>query len=568
MHKFALIPILFGLGIGTYFALPFEPSIWISLGVIEALIILAIIWRYYPYRLIILGYIGVFVLGFSNIELKTQYLKNIESIKTEETVYIKGEITSKDYNSRGNPRYVISDVTDFDDSAIFHKIRVSIAGSDFKIGQCIETVATLMPPFKAPFFGAYDFSKKAFYAGLQANGYATTHAYEVECGNKKLHIMSDIREKIIDNIYKSIPNSEAGIVAALVAGEKGRISKKIIEQYRDSGLAHVLSISGMHMSMIAGFMFLLVRSLLSLVPFIALKYNIKKISAVFALVAATFYLFISGAYVPAQRAFIMIFIVFLGVLFDRTAISMKNIAIAAMIILIISPEVLISPSFQMSFAAVFCMVAFYEKYSSLIYKKIKRYGFFVSFIIGLLIADFIASLATLPFAIFHFNKIALYTTFGNLLAGPIISFVIMPFILISLLFMPFGFYELPLKMVELGVFYMNKITFYVSCLDGATINVLSMPVWAFILIIFGMLFLCLWQSKLRLLGFVAIAIGFLSLLFVEKPQFVNMKNPSRFELMLIEQKYGKVKTQNKKPFGAVVYYNKVKKLNQNRPWHK
>ena len=152
------------------------------------------------------------------------------------------------------------------------------------------------------------------------------------------------------------------MTAAIVAGERGGMSRELINNYRDSGLAHFLSISGLHMSMLAGMMFFLVRFVSSLVPPVIARYDTKKFSAVFAILMSAVYLVISGAAVPTQRAFIMTFIVLLGVLCSRQAISMLTISWAAMLVLLISPEALIGPSFQMSFAAVIVLIAFYERY--------------------------------------------------------------------------------------------------------------------------------------------------------------------------------------------------------------
>ncbi|MFI3242013.1 MAG: ComEC/Rec2 family competence protein [Alphaproteobacteria bacterium] len=568
MTQIALYPFLFGLGIGIYFALPFEPNLWITLVVIELIIFLAIIWRYYRGRLIILGYISLVVLGFANIQLKSNYLSYNKITNKEDVIYLKGNIDFKDFNIKGNPRYTLTNITDFDDEPIFNKIRVSAMFSSFNVGQCIEMVANIMPPFSPPFYGAYDFSRKAFYNSLQANGFSTTRAYEIECEKNKLYIISNIREKIMDKINKYVPKSEAGIVTALIAGEKGKILQQQKENYRNSGLAHILSISGMHISMIAGLMFLLVRTLLVFIPNFALKYDTKKISAITAMLFATFYLLISGMQIPTQRAYIMVFIMLLGILFDRKAISIRTISIAAMIILAISPESLVSPSFQMSFAAVLCMIAFYEKFATQTNNFIKKFGFIISYILGLIIADLIASVATLPFAIYHFNNVAAYTSLANMLAGPIIGIIVMPFILISLISMPFGLEALPLKVLSYGVSLINDITSFVSSLNGATLHLLSMPTWAFVSIILGGLFLCLWQSKIRLYGIAPIIIGFLSLCFVEKPIAINLDNPSKFEKMLVIQKYGDIKIKNEEPYGAVVYKNKTKKLKFNRIWDK
>ena len=246
-----------------------------------------------------------------------------------------------------------------------------------------------------------------------------------------------------------------------------------------------------------------------------------------AILISIFYLFISGAQVPAQRAFIMNLIVVLGIFIGRKAISMRTISWAAMFILFFSPQALIGASFQMSFAAVVALIAFYEKYAGALQrflrgnpdngKVIKSFRYIWAYLIGILIADFIASLATTPFAVYHFNKIALYTSLTNILAGPIIGLIVMPFVLLALILMPLGLDVLPLKLVGWGIGLINNITAYVAALPNSGYQVLSMPTWGFALIILGGLWLCLWNMPWRKWGFVVILVGVLSIFTVKTP---------------------------------------------------
>ena len=157
-----------------------------------------------------------------------------------------------------------------------------------------------------------------------------------------------------------LPGETGEIAAALITGERGGISEEVTQAMRDSGLAHILSISGLHMVIMAGTVFWLVRALLALVPVLALRYPIKKWAAASALAAATFYLALSGAAVPTVRSWIMMSIVLIAVMLDRPALTMRNVALAALAILIVAPESLFDPSFEMSFAAVIALVALYE----------------------------------------------------------------------------------------------------------------------------------------------------------------------------------------------------------------
>lgn len=528
-------PVFFASGIGFYFALPQEPSKWVTLSVIEGLILCAILLRRHIRWLYLLFIIGLFTLGFASIQLRAIYLSARQAPVPEEKLYLQARIKHLDYNSKGNLRLTIDRLYDFEDTPLAGTFRISMRGKDSSLsaGQCVEMVAKLMPNPSASLPGGYQFDRKSFFLGLSGSGYADSRILPVACREapswrERIGFWkAKQRTAIINHIKSILPADEASVAAAIIAGEQGGIKRQQINNYRDSGLAHFLSISGLHMSMITGLMFFLVRLLIAFVPPLALRYNSKKIAAVFALIISFVYLQISGSAIPAQRAFIMTFIVLLGILLDRRAISMNTIALAALLVLLMSPEALIGASFQMSFAAVIALIAFYEKNASALQHFLNTAAsqsiilritkIIIIYIVGILVSDLIASLATLPFAIYHFNRISVFTTVANLLAGPVIGLLIMPFTLLSLLLMPLGLDYYAVQVVGFGISLVNDITAYVSSLPSAAYPVLSMPFWGLLLIVFGGLWLCIWQEKFRHWGWFAIAIGFLSLAVVRKP---------------------------------------------------
>lgn len=531
------VPVLFGIGIGVFFALPMEPSLWWGLGLAETLIFQALIFRRRPEILAVLGIVSIAALGFISVQLRTAWLNKVPFVSGEQKMYLKGRIIARDTNSTGKIRLTLDDISDFDDNKLSgpYKITLLVKKAPAAEGQCVEMIAKIMPPFPTAMVGGYQFDRKTFFDGIKATGYSVSRAIPIDCVNstpwtEKVNLkIEQIRDKIVRRIDTVLPPDEAAVTAAIVAGERGGMSRELINNYRDSGLAHFLSISGLHMSMLAGMMFFLVRFVSSLVPPVIARYDTKKFSAVFAILMSAVYLVISGAAVPTQRAFIMTFIVLLGVLCSRQAISMLTISWAAMLVLLISPEALIGPSFQMSFAAVIVLIAFYERYAGSLHRFLNGGGsknvsllsragrIIFAYIAGILISDFVASMATLPFSIYHFNRIAVYTTLGNLLAGPVIGLVIMPFVLLSLLLMPLGLEELPLKIVGWGIHLVNDVTAWVASLPHAGLPVLAMPLWGLVAIVLGALWLCIWQRKWRLWGWTGILAGCLSLLAARVP---------------------------------------------------
>ncbi|MBR1604805.1 MAG: ComEC/Rec2 family competence protein [Alphaproteobacteria bacterium] len=533
---FLWVPVVVAMGILSYFALKFEPSIWVSLAVIETLIVLAYFWRLSPQRLQILGWVALFVLGFVDIQLHAYYLQTVPLLQKEETLYLKGYVADSAYNYRGRRYLLLDHMQNFDDEKILGKYRVTLMQTtpDVVVGDCVELVATVRPLMMPNLLNSYQFNRQQFFQGIKATGYSDVSVHKLNCA--EIGVTTDVflpliakwRQKIVQNIEQILPPQTAGIAAAIIAGERGHISQQQTAAYRDAGLAHFLAISGLHMGMIAGLTFFIIRWLLASIPSIALRYNTKKLAAVVAIIMSFIYLIISGGQISAQRAFIMTFLILLGVLCGRQAISMRMIAWAALVLLLCEPEVVISAGFQMSFAAVIMLVAFYEKHSGAFRYQVNHQQYIFITIIqkvfyylcGIVVADFIASMATLPFVIYHFNRISLYTSLANLLAGPVIALWIMPAVLVSLILMPFGLEKYILLLAGQGIEVVNYITNYVSHLSHATYQIVSMPSWGLFLIVCGGLWLALWQSKWRHWGWIVIITGFLSVLTVKMPDLI------------------------------------------------
>ena len=524
------LPVFFACGIGSYFLLPMEPSKWVTLWALEALIIIGLIFRKRIRFIYYLSALFLFVLGFAVIQLESIYIGSFPSKIQNKSTYFKGIITAIDTNYRGKQRFTFDQLEDFDGNIYSGKYRIVQRHNDkiASVGQCVELVATIMPPAHATTVGGFQLNRKNYFEGIKGSGYAESNFFPAECEQQSSGYLSlrlaQMRQRIVRHIMRLLPPAQSSIASAIIAGDKSLISAEQYDKYRNSGLAHFLAISGMHMSFLCGLMFFVIRLFLAFIPQISLRYDSRKIAAIFAFFTGFIYMIISGCAVPAQRAFIMITIVLLAIITNRRALSMYSVALAAFLILLLSPDVLISPSFQMSFAAVVGLIAFYEEYSSAIRNYLMRGNKFLQsikiYIAGIIITDLVASLAVLPFAIYHFNMIALYTTLGNLLAGPIIGLIIMPCVLFSLVLMPLGLDKPFLLLAGLGIDWLNKITDFVSALPQSGLYVHSMPAWGLFAITIGGLWLAIWQARWRVWGFYAIVIGLLSMAFVRTPDVI------------------------------------------------
>jgi competence protein ComEC len=314
------------------------------------------------------------------------------------------------------------------------------------------------------------------------------------------------------------------VAAALMTGERRAIPKESLASMRDSGLAHLLAISSLHIGLVAGLLFFAIRLGLALIEPVALRYPIKKMAALGAVLGAFAYLLISGATIPTQRAFLMVSIVMLAVMIDRTAISMRLVALSAMAVLLLAPESLLSASFQMSFAAVVGLVAVYEAAAPKMTALRHRGGVLGSriglFVAATMLTTLVASLATAPFAIYHFNRIALYGLLANLVAVPVMAMWIMPLGILSFLLMPLGLESLGLVPMGWGISTVLWIADGVAALPGAVALVPPMPTAGLAILSLGGIWACVLRGPIRFYGLPAVAAGLVSILAVSAPNVI------------------------------------------------
>ncbi len=522
---FAWVPFLFGTGIALYFSLPQEPNLWFVLGVVEAWLLLFYICRNKNLNLLFIS--GLIVIcGFVDIQMRTVYQMKHVQFTPKRLTYLSGQITDISASEKGKQRFLLNHVQNWDEP-LLGQYRITNTGpqESFHVGECVELIGTVFPPSRIPLMAGFQLDRKYFYDNISGIGYANSEIFKIKCPTNfdRLNFktrLNKIRQNISTKIAAVLPPTTAGIADALLIGEKSKIPAQITNNYRGSGLAHFLAVSGLHLGTIAGLVFFLVRWLLALFPRIALRIDSKKPAAIIAILSGALYLLISGMAVPAERAFIMTTVVLIGIIFDRQAISMRMVCFAALVILVLMPQALISISFQMSFAAVYALVAFYEKFSGIMAQKHPKTNWFNRvqwYLLGIVIADLVASLATAPMAIYHFKQLAIYTSLGNLLAGPIIGLYLMPLILLCLVSLPFGLINIPLKALGWGLDILNRLTSQISSLPNSLLQVPDMPLWGFLLIICGAYWLCVWHNKWRLWGLAPIVAGILSLTTAQTP---------------------------------------------------
>ncbi|MDB5454439.1 MAG: ComEC/Rec2-related protein [Caulobacter sp.] len=377
-------------------------------------------------------------------------------------------------------------------------------------GSAVRLRAMLGPPPPPAAPGAYDFARDAWFDGVGGVGFAVGDLEPVRLDPPPARLrlvlaVNAVRWRLAQKIVARLGVERGGLAAAMVTGHEAFIPKAQTEAMRAAGLAHIISISGLHMAIVGGFAFGLTRLAIAAWPWLALRVPGKKWAAAAGLAAVAAYLLISGAPPPALRAFITAAVAFAAILFDRQAISLHGLAVAALIILALQPEAAGAPGFQMSFAATAALVALAEAWPRPVrelstpwpIRFAQAAGVWIGATLG---ASLVAGLATGPFALQHFNRIAVWGLPANLLVAPLSSFVIMPALAVGAALEAFGLGGPFLDVAGLGIAAMTAVAAGVARTAGAQLVVASGPPFTLAMAFLGIMLLCLWRGRLRWLG--------------------------------------------------------------------
>ncbi len=519
-RSFLWTPVLFAGGILLYGQLPREPMLP---AIVLAAVLTAIVatWRYRqnrPFRVWLA--VALVAAGMSAAMLRVTWLDG-PALDRPLFGSVEGTVAEIDVRAGRPPRIVLADPAIDARRAVRlpRRIRVSLTRSDAvpQVGQRITVRARIGPVPGPAVPGGYDPRRAAFYEGIGASGFAVGKWQATSRAGGSAPspglVIHRTRQALVARILDNVDGTAGAVAAALLVGERGHIPEDAVDALRDAGLAHILAISGLHMAMFAGTVFMLVRALLALSGPLALTRPIKKWAALAAVLAAACYLLLSGGNVATIRAFIMAAIMFFAVIVDRPALSLRNLAIAALVILVLEPESVAEPGFQMSFAAVAALIAFYEAWRDRPRRNLAEppatlagralHGIFRS-VAAIGLTTLIAGMATGPVGAFYFNHVSLYSLLANLLALPILSLVVMPAGLLGLVMMPFGFEGAPLAVMAAGTETILAIASWVSGLDGSTASVPSVSPVVYAVYIAGFFWICLWRLRWRWLGLVPI----------------------------------------------------------------
>jgi competence protein ComEC len=528
---FPWVPVAFGTGIVFYFSAGREPVWWLAAAVAAAAMTVAVRVRASAVGFPLAVGCAALATGFATASIKSRVIDHAILLAPAYSVSISGFVEAREERERSDR--IVVQVATIEAARLAERperVRLTVRkGTAPEVGSFIALKARLNPP-ASPFRpGGYDLARDLFFQKIGATGIALGRI-DVQPAPaapsltlRFLAAVAAIRDGIDQRIRAAVPGDTGSIASALITGKRDALSAPVFDAMYISGVGHVLSISGYHMAVVAGVVFFIVRAVLALFSNLALGHPIKKWAAAAALAAATFYLALSGAEVATQRSYIMTSVVLIGVIADRSALTLRTIAVAALAVMLIVPEAVVHPSFQMSFAATLALIAICQgglpwataTADTPLAARIALWG--VREIAVLTVASLAAGLATTPYAAYHFHRTAPYGVIANLFAMPVISAVSMPAGLLALVAMPFGF-DAPLwRLMGLGIDWMVTVALWVAGLPGAVGHVAAFSVWAMLLATAGLVVICLLRSPLRFIGVLFVAAGFAAALAPARP---------------------------------------------------
>ncbi len=510
------IPVFLAIGIGCYFSLRFEPPFFVgpSATLLAAAVWAAVWplreagWRGYSFWLL-MGTVTLVFLGFSCAQVRTAHVASPMLETKMAPVDVTGRIVGIDRLEAGQGTQLLLDKlvierlpADKTPAVIRLKVRQDI---DVQVGDRVNVLAGLNPPSAPVEPKAFDFQRYAFFRKLGAFGFTYRAPEIVEHGDVDSFRQKAerLRQTVRLKIEQSLPYPEAAIATALMTGERTAVSEDDWDALRASGLAHMLAISGLHVGLVASVIFLAARTLMAAFPAFALTHPIKKYAAGIALCGALFYMLMVGATIPTLRALLMTGVVLLAIMIDRVPFSLRLVAIAASVVLLFLPESLLGASFQMSFAAVTALIFFYELMRQRISQWYRKAGILRKlslYFVGVCMTTLVATLATGPLGLFHFQQFAVYSLIANLFAVPLMAFVVMPAAVLSYLLMLCGLETWGLYVAGLGIKGILSIAHGVTDLPHSTLTPAAVPLSALLCFVGAALFCILWKGYGRVLA--------------------------------------------------------------------
>jgi ComEC/Rec2-related protein len=573
---FNLVAVMLGVGALGYVSLAREPA-WHVLGLLFGAVIAArVIMRRMRIVALMLNAAALIVVGMLAGRVET-WRTDTGMMGSTVITRITGKLVHAERIGNGRTRFII-DLTNTERPTLKHapeRIRIS-AGGDHSQVMAGSTISGLVRLFalQGPVRpGGYDFAFAAHFDGFGAAGFflGRPQTGPPQGPPDWRERLDRWRAALTARIRAAVPGGHGDVVAALVTGVRGPVSNADNEALRRSGLAHIMSISGLHLAMAAGGVMALLRILMALPAELSSRFPAKKIAATAGMAFAIAYCMLSGAEVAAVRSTIMIVVMLGAVLLDRPAITMRNLALAGILILIVHPHEISTPGFQMSFAATAALIAGYRLHvSRRDAAMLPDRSLFARAMRGMLAAawltifsSLLAGTATGPFAIDHFERVAPWGVLANLLALPVVSLVVMPAAVAGMAALPIGLDTYIWQIMGAGVAALLAIAHGVAALPGPDSTGL-VPTSVTLLLASALIVACFCVTRLRWLALVPVLAA--GMVWIARPvpaAFVS----EDFTLAAINAPQGVLCLSNPKPdrFAADNWQRSAKAETQRKP---
>jgi competence protein ComEC len=510
--RFALwLPVAMIGGIVLYFSLRFEPPLWAGLGATAlASLGLLLCWSHLPLRF---GFALLLcaALGFARAEVKAALEPAMIKVPYG-AVTVAGQVESAEQIT-GGVRVSVFPVS-LDGAPVARAIRIRLRKTDQAVvvpGEQVSLRSLLFKPDRPAYPGGWDAARDAFFSGLGASGFAIGDVVvtaPARNNGSPLDLVA-LREAIAARILQVLPVDTGSIAVTLLTGFERQIPVAERQDFITAGLAHLLAVAGLHVGIVMGLFFAASRFLLTRFERPALYLHTKAIASIIAWIAGAAYAALTGAHLPILRSLAMASLVTLAVITGRRAISFRALALAAIAFMVMTPEAVVGVSFQMSFSELLALIAGYAAIRPRLFHRehlpaLLRPALPIA---ALFYTSLLAGGASMPFAAYQFQQIQPYWILANLIAVPLTAFWVLPLGLVSLVLMPLHLAALALVPMGWGLAIIVWLTRIIAAWPGSLLPVAPMSSAAILCIAFGLAWLCLWRSRLRLAGLAVMLLG-------------------------------------------------------------
>ena len=449
-HLFCWVPVCLGIGIGGYYQLPAEPDALIFIAMLVPIGLL-----YAASRVVRISFAPLLVAicligaGAGIAKFRTDHVAG-PVLGFRYYGAIEGRVVNIDRSGSDAVRLTLDQVKleRMSSEKTPARVRVSLHGEDetanFNPADIIMTTGHLSPPSGPAEPGGFDFQRHAWFLKIGGVGYTRNPVVRLEAARPsgfKIWVFGQ-RIALADAVRKQIDGEAGAFAAAIMTGDR---------------------------------------------------------SAIFSLLIGAAYLALSGGSVATERAYIMVAVMLVAVLLDRRALTLRAVAMAATIVLIIQPEALVGPGFQMSFAATTALVLVFGQMRRFNTQRLPKWA---RAVLSMVLSSAVAGFATAPFAAAHFNMFAHYGLIANLLSVPLMGLVVMPAAVLAVCFAPIGGWGAGLWLMEKGLLWILYVADRVANIEGGLGHVIAPHAAVLPVLTLGLLWLSLWQGRARFAGLV------------------------------------------------------------------